>query len=401
MSNIVREQRVREKLMQGKLAKAFEECLDRIKNGEPVKVCLAEYPNLQRQLVPLLSTALAIETAPKAVPSEGFRKQSRAYLMAGLRDWFEAVTEPQQLPSVPSTLGAIWQMLRGAITEPARVVVPIALVLVILIEGLFQLGGLSFSTPNAALVSKCTLSTMIGNVELQSPDSNTWQMAENGMTLDAGSMIKTGPDSDAVLTFFNGTTVKLEPGTVVEVKQLEGNQEDQPTQIVLKQSLGRTWSRVTKLVDPDSHYEIETLSAMAVVRGTQFITDVDETGTTRVQTIEGLVSVIAEGEEVYLPAGKQTMVEPGTPPTEPTSVDPAQTTEKTIAAEPAPDKEPPAGGKPAVEAAVIPASPESIENESDSPQWQAEFELEGQYEGWLVASIVGLAVFSCVLTLII
>jgi hypothetical protein len=136
----------------------------------------------------------------------------------------------------------------------------------------------------------------------------------------AGSRVRTAPDSQALLTFFNGTTIKLEPGTDLVVKQVEGGAENQPTAIILKQWLGKTWSRVTKLADPGSSYEIQTPSGIAFVRGTFFTTDVDETGAMRVQTFEGLVGVSAQGEEVYLPAGQQATVQPGQPPSKPMPV---------------------------------------------------------------------------------
>ena len=40
--------------MQVKLSQAFDECLARIKRGEAVKACLAEYRHMLQQLVPLL-----------------------------------------------------------------------------------------------------------------------------------------------------------------------------------------------------------------------------------------------------------------------------------------------------------------------------------------------------------
>ncbi|MEE8419198.1 MAG: hypothetical protein V3S02_03705, partial [Dehalococcoidales bacterium] len=96
-----------------------------------------------------------------------------------------------------------------------------------------------------------------------------------------------------------------------------GEDDEQSTSIILKQWLGRTWSRVIKMIDPGSHFEIETPTATAIVRGTLFSTEVDETGLTTVITTEGLVSVAAQGQEVFIPASQQTLVETGAEPAEP------------------------------------------------------------------------------------
>ena len=305
--------------MQAKLSKAFDESLTRIKRGEAVKTCLAGYPDLRRQLVPLLYTALSIGTFSKATPSESFRELSKTRLVARLRGESIQTAKSQTIKSVFDRLSTIWSMLGKAVTGPARVAIPLALVSILIIQGLSFFGALNLFSPSSVttLASHCTLTTSNDGVQLQRPGSTTWEGAVNGMTLEAGMRVHVASTSAAILTFFNGTTVELEPGTDLVIEQVEGSGEEQPTVIVLRQWFGKTLSRVTQLADPASQYKIQTPSAYILVRGTQFITDVDETGATRVETIEGLVSVGAQGEEVYLPAGQQTTVEPGAPPCEP------------------------------------------------------------------------------------
>ncbi len=178
-------------------------------------------------------------------------------------------------------------------------------------------------SPPPALASKATVSILSGSVEVWNPGTDSWQQGSDGMTLSVGTRVKTAPDAYALLTFFEGSTIKLEPGTDVEIHQLEYT-EGQSTTIVLKQWMGRTWSRVTKMADPGSHYAIETPSAIAVVRGTLFATEVEETGVTRVTTTEGLVSVVAEGGEVYLPASHQIEEAAGATPSQPVAASTAE-----------------------------------------------------------------------------
>ena len=209
--------------------------------------------------------------------------------------------------------------LRHGMPRFKKVLISVTLA-VILIVGIV-VGASNFSSHSYALASKCTLSILSGSVEVIIPGIIDTQPGTDGMTLDAGNRVKTSPDSAALLTFFDGSTLKLEPGTDIEIEQLERNDDQQTITIVLKQWTGETWSHVVKMADRGSHYEIKTPSAVALVRGTQFLTEVDEAGATKVLTTEGLVSVSAQGEEIFLPAGQQTTVEPGTPPSEPETVD--------------------------------------------------------------------------------
>lgn len=174
------------------------------------------------------------------------------------------------------------------------------------------------SKASSELASHCTL-TLAGDVQVQFQGSSDWEPAANGMTLDVGSRVRTGAGSKALITFFDGISIALEPGTEITVERLESKTKDQSVNIVIQQVLGETISRVTKLVDSGSSYEIKTPAAVAVVRGTRFITTVDDKGT-KVQTIEGLVCVRGQGKEAYVSAGQQTIVETGAAPSAPVNV---------------------------------------------------------------------------------
>ncbi|MBU2607922.1 MAG: FecR domain-containing protein [Chloroflexi bacterium] len=309
-----------------KLSKAFDESLARLKRGETLNSCLGRYPRLCQQLEPLLLAAESISAVPGVSPSPDFRKRSKSLLMARLRREPAKAARLQPAKAAFDRLSMPLRILERAVTGPARVAVPVALVLLLILQSVLFFGSLNFfsSASVSALASRSTLTTFDDGVQLKRPGSTTWEAAVDGTTLEAGTRVQIASNSNAVITFFNGTTVELEPDTDLMVEQLEAGSQNQPTVIVLRQWFGKTLSRVTKLADPGSKYGIQTPSAYIAVRGTLFVTEVDETGAARVQTIEGLVSVSAQGEEVYLPAGQQTAVEPGAPPSKPVPINHAE-----------------------------------------------------------------------------
>ncbi len=208
-----------------------------------------------------------------------------------------------------------WQFIIGH--KKAYLIVSLALLIAIGVSSF----GVHSIQPSYAFSSKCTLNIINGSVDITVPGNIETQPGINGMTLDVGDRVKTSPDSAALLTFFDGSTLTLQPNTDIEIEQLELDANQQTITIVLKQWTGNTWSHVVKMADLGSHYEIKTPSAVALVRGTQFLVEVDEIGATIVSTAEGLVSVSAQGTEIFLPVGQQTNVEPGTSPSDPTSID--------------------------------------------------------------------------------
>ncbi|MDQ2951921.1 MAG: FecR domain-containing protein [Chloroflexota bacterium] len=111
--------------------------------------------------------------------------------------------------------------------------------------------------------------------------------ARDGDVLSEGDTIRTSPDARAVLTYFEGSTVTIEPSSLLTIDNAS-TLADGSTVVVMTQSLGRTWHVVTKLVTGFSKYEVKTPASTASVRGTQFQVDADATATT-VTTTEGTV----------------------------------------------------------------------------------------------------------------
>jgi hypothetical protein len=170
----------------------------------------------------------------------------------------------------------------------------------------------------------CTLNILSGDVKVLTAGIYMWEQAEDGMALEPGSRIKTGENSYASLTFTEGTTTSIEPDTDLIIDQLGNGDSVQANSILLKQRSGKTWNQVAKRSEDDSSFQIQTTSASIVVYGTLFSTEIDESGTTLVQTAEGLVNVSAEGQAVLVSEGQQTTVRSGAAPSIPAPTPPAE-----------------------------------------------------------------------------
>ena len=168
----------------------------------------------------------------------------------------------------------------------------------------------------------CTLNVISGEVSILTKNVLIWEKGEDGMLLESGSRIKTGENSQASVTFSEGTTSTLEPGTDLIVERLADTDSDDSYEVVLKQREGLTWNSVASM--DEGTFQIKTASADIVVHGTLFSTEVDESGTTTVSTAEGLVNVTAQGEAVLVPGGQQTHVSRGNAPARPGPESPAE-----------------------------------------------------------------------------
>jgi uncharacterized repeat protein (TIGR01451 family) len=149
------------------------------------------------------------------------------------------------------------------------------------------------------------LSITEGDVFIMKSGTDSWLEAQVGMSLESGDTIKAGDDSRAVITFFEGSTIELEAGAEISVTELSTALDTGSTTISLKQEIGKTISRVEKLADPASRYEVETPGAVAVARGTIMHVHVDLQGGTTVGCEAGNVTATAENVTVHVSVGTQ------------------------------------------------------------------------------------------------
>jgi len=172
------------------------------------------------------------------------------------------------------------------------------------------------STPSTLTM----LSITEGNVFVMKAGTDSWIEAQVGMSLEPGDIVKSGDGSSAEITFFDGSTIELQAGTEIEVASLDISTDTGSTTISLKQAIGTTISRVTKLVDPASRYEIETPAGVAVVRGSFLILQVIlgdvhyVDGTTLATNRGGNIWAIAQDVKLQIPEWRTCIMIPGQPP---------------------------------------------------------------------------------------
>ena len=158
------------------------------------------------------------------------------------------------------------------------------------------------------------LSITEGDVFVMKAGMDDWVEGAVEMSLEVGDMVKTGDDSGAEITFFDGSTMELEAGTQIEITSLEFSADTDVTTITLMQTIGTTISRVTKLLDPASRYEVETPTGVVAVRGSGVEIHVGEDGTTWGCNLEGDIWATAEDVELEVPEGRCWIIRPGYPP---------------------------------------------------------------------------------------
>ena len=171
---------------------------------------------------------------------------------------------------------------------------------------LYLLSGLALST--SAWANSAKISYLSGNAEVGMPSH--FQKANVGMPVEAGETIKTESGALVILTFMDGSQMKLNPESTLVIGAAAENSE-------VTLLAGGVFAKIQK--QKSGHFSLRTKSASMGVRGTRFFTAygkagkkgddvwmcVDE-GTVAVETPGEKNPVIVEkGFGVFVPAGKK------------------------------------------------------------------------------------------------
>jgi hypothetical protein len=139
----------------------------------------------------------------------------------------------------------------------------------------------------------------------------------SGRLQNVGDAVITGNASSAVLAVDTAIgTIAVAENTSVQIDALSVL----PTGghiTHLSVTGGQVRLELRPFTNPDSELEIKTPAGISGVRGTTFGVSVQPSGQTGVATIDGIVSATAQGEQVEVSAGLQTLIIPGEPPTPP------------------------------------------------------------------------------------
>lgn len=164
-------------------------------------------------------------------------------------------------------------------------------------------------TPSPSEEPLAKITEISGEVLVKKTDTDTWIKAEVNTSLKPGDSIKTSDESTASILFFEGSIIELNSNTEIRISKLSINDKTKSTTIELWQEIGKTKSRVEKLVDSDSLYQIDTPHTAAVVRGSIGEVFVFPSGTT-VFNIEGNWFVMVDGKLISIPEGYHLTVLP-------------------------------------------------------------------------------------------
>jgi len=152
-----------------------------------------------------------------------------------------------------------------------------------------------------------TFTHLIGEVKVKSTNSNEWVNAEQNMPVYRGDKIRTGTNSEAEITFDEGTVIRLEAKSFLIIEETVFEEKTKVNKFIIRAESGRILSNLEKSVK--------------ATRGTEFVFEVAEDKSVQVAVFGGKVGVkneqVAPGKEILVEQEKETLIKLGSEPERP------------------------------------------------------------------------------------
>ena len=161
-----------------------------------------------------------------------------------------------------------------------------------------------------------------GKGETREAAASSWRDAAVRQQLAQGNFVRTGDASRMAVLLADQTQIRLAANSMIQIKQV-GDNRDLAT--VLKQSAGRSWTQSKNVNAPSAFIRsvadnapnkliVETPSALAAIRGTDWEMVVDEDGTSTLTVLSGEVLLSNEQGSVSVGVGEQGQAKIGVAP---------------------------------------------------------------------------------------
>jgi len=130
-------------------------------------------------------------------------------------------------------------------------------------------------------------------------ESGGVQEGAMGDILNHGDQLTTSRNTRAAIRFTDdGSVLRMNPQTEMSIKA-EGDRN--ALQKILQIEFGELWARINKR--DNAEYRIQTPTAVAAVKGTEFYVRVAEDGATTIITVDGVLDFFNDIGAVEIPAG--------------------------------------------------------------------------------------------------
>ena len=140
-----------------------------------------------------------------------------------------------------------------------------------------------------AAASRAVVTLVEGEVQMMAREEQSWRSLSSNAILKGGDKVRVLDDGRLEMVLDNRSVLRLAANSTLELKEVERKPQKETYRFAL--SLGKMWTRVTRLLGFGSKYQVDTPTAITAVQGTVYDLQVDSDQQTRVRVHSGNVLV--------------------------------------------------------------------------------------------------------------
>ena len=140
-----------------------------------------------------------------------------------------------------------------------------------------------------AVASRAVATLVEGEVQVMARGENGWNSLKANAILQVGDKVRVLDKGRLELVLDNRSVLRLAANSSLELREVERETKKETYRFVL--SIGKMWTRVTRLLGIGSKYQVETPTAITAVQGTAYDLLVDPNQLTRIRVHSGNVQV--------------------------------------------------------------------------------------------------------------
>ncbi len=151
-----------------------------------------------------------------------------------------------------------------------------------------------------------------GDVRIKRAGQFLWEPVEAGDDLHSGDQLRTGASGSAQLLYFDGTTMTVSPGTLLEIRELHRDPERRTQRVSERLAFGQLSAETRESAGYDSVHEVATEAAsVRAKQAAEFQIRHDRDGRSEVVATRGELALAAGAREVPLPEATRVTVAAG------------------------------------------------------------------------------------------
>ncbi len=158
--------------------------------------------------------------------------------------------------------------------------------------------------PSVGLIASAS-----GDAQIRFVEKKNWAQAAVDQDLLTGDDLRTGPLGSMALLFSDRTQIRVHRNSTLTIKAVASEQKSQGS--VFRLNKGGAWARAAR---DNSKVKIETPSATAAIRGTDWSLEVDDSGRTTLIVLDGTVLLENDYGRVAVNRGEIAVAEIGKAP---------------------------------------------------------------------------------------